>query len=80
MSFFSVLISLSACSSTREMPPAYITEPQADANYTKPVKIFGIGGYKRNSVILTLVDAKERYYTVEAPLDTTLKVGNVYAK
>ncbi len=46
--------------------------------HAAPIKIFGIGRYGANSIILTLIDAQNRYFTIEAKADTSLKIGSVY--
>lgn len=48
------------------------------SEHAAPIKIFGIGRYASNSMILTLVDAQSRYFTIETLADTTLKIGAVY--
>jgi hypothetical protein len=50
------------------------------AMYTAPFRIYGIGGYSRHVSVLTLEDAQNRYFTVMAALDTSLKVGMIYGK
>jgi hypothetical protein len=71
------LLVFSACSSVKQMPYNNNNE-QLLSNSAKPVKIFSIGFYNSNSVILTLVDAKNQYLTLQAPVNNNLKIGDVY--
>lgn len=50
------------------------------SEHPAPLKIFGIGRYSSSSMILTLVDSKSNYFTIETALDTSLKIGAVYPK
>ncbi len=71
-----VLILLSSCAVIK---PAAPDNRVVLEEHVAPIKIFGIGRYAANSIILTLVDAQNKYFTIEAPVDTNLKIGNVYA-
>lgn len=73
ITLFSLFL-LAACASPRNMP----NNSQVLAEHVGPIKIFGIGRYASNSMILTLIDAQSRYFTIETPIDTTLKIGAVY--
>lgn len=70
-----LFLSLSACSSTKSIP---VNNDKILQAHSKPVTIFGIGNYRQNSIILTLVDAQNQYFTLEAPKTGNFKVGNVY--
>lgn len=69
-----LLILLPACSTTRNAP----NNSQILAEHVPPLKIFGVGHYSSNSIILTLIDANNQYFTVEAPVDTNYKIGKAY--
>ncbi|EHQ29403.1 hypothetical protein [Mucilaginibacter paludis] len=70
-----LLLSLSACTATKS---TLDSSNQAIKSHAQPVKIFGIGSYSSKSIVLTLVDAENKYFTVEVPKIPSLKVGDVY--
>ena len=72
-----LLLLLSSCATIK--PDNLPDNRQVLIEHASPIKIFGIGRYGANSLVLTLVDAQNRYFTIEAPADTTLKIGSVYA-
>jgi hypothetical protein len=73
---FFLLLLICACSVTKNVPPP--NNEIAFETHAKPIKIFGIGYYRTDLMILTLVDSKDQYFTIEAPFDNALRVGNVY--
>ena len=70
--FLSLL--LSACATTKSLPDNRLVL----AEHKAPLKIFSIGHYNSNSLILTLIDAENTYFMIEAPIDTSLRIGKTY--
>lgn len=65
---------ITACSASQKIP-----NNEADLNaYSKPFKIFGVGYWNKSTMVLTLTDIHNQYFTIKIPLDTNLKVGLVY--
>ena len=71
---------VSACTTTKNaitVDDGNSNEPALSA-YSKPLKVFGIGYWSKNYMIVTLTDAKNQYFTMKVLADTTLKIGNIY--
>jgi hypothetical protein len=47
-------------------------------SYTQPFKVFSVGRWSNQYMILTLTDANNKYVVVKTPRDTALKIGSVY--
>lgn len=70
-----LLFLLSACAASKK---AAVNNDAVFKQHTSPVKIFGIGRYNPNQVILTLIDANNQYFVIEEPFREDLKVGAIY--
>lgn len=46
--------------------------------HPQPFKIFGIGNWSPGYSILTLTDSSHQYFTIKAPDDPNLKLGDIY--
>jgi len=66
---------LTCCTTVREQqtPDTAIIQ-----KHTQPFKIFGTGRWNEDYTILTLVDAKNIYFTVTVKRNDSLKVGAIY--
>ncbi|SDT56099.1 hypothetical protein SAMN05216490_4049 [Mucilaginibacter mallensis] len=49
-------------------------------NHPKPVRIFGIGYWPPDYIILTLVDAKNEYFVIKTNRRDGLKVGDIWGQ
>ncbi len=78
--FLWLLLFLPACSVTKNNVVSSGPADQAVqvAPYAPPLKVFGIGVWSDQYMILTLRDANNKYVIVKARRDTTLKIGTVY--
>ena len=57
-----------------------VTDSSVIQAHSKPVKIFGIGYWRPGYMILTLLDAKNEYFTITAKRDDSLKINDIYSR
>lgn len=62
------------CSSTKPV----IDNSAQFSGHPKPYKVFSIGYWQPGYTIITLTDAQNIYFTIKAPKNDTLKVGDIY--
>ena len=55
-----------------------VTDMNELREHQQPFKVFGIGNWRPGYSILTLTDAGHQYFTVKAPDDPNLKIGDIY--
>jgi hypothetical protein len=70
--FFCLL--LFACSSQKQVA----TDTKSFSRYSMPFHIYAIGKWNSQYVILTLVDARNLYFTVKGSYNAALKKGDIY--
>lgn len=73
---FFVLLLFSSCSASKLV----IDNTMILQSHPKPIKIFSIGYWNKDNMILTLTDAQNNYFTIKAMRNDNLKVGNIYQK
>jgi hypothetical protein len=70
-----VCLTFVSCSVTQK---TVIDNDQILNAYSKPFKIFSVGYWTKDYMILTLTDIHNQYFTIKTPVDTTLKPGLAY--
>jgi hypothetical protein len=58
--------------------PVIIAEKPDFTNHPQPYHIFTVGQWNSDYVILTLIDARDIYFTVQAANNPTYKKGVIY--
>ena len=72
-----LLLAVSACTTAKTIVPVDDSK-QVLTTHAQPFKVFGIGRWKKDFVILTLTDANNQYLVVQAREDSSLKIGSIY--
>jgi len=70
-----ICIGFISCAAPRDVK---LTAPEVLRVHAKPLKIFSIGYWDKDHMVLTLTDAVGQYLTVFVARQDSLKVGAVY--
>ena len=65
---------LAACSSQKVM----VNDASAFNTHPQPYRIYSIGKWNQQYSIYTLIDARDKYFTIKADSNSMLKKGDVY--
>ncbi len=69
-------LALASCAAPKM---SVITNPAVMRTHAQPLKIFGIGYWGKDYMVLTLTDARGQYLTVLVRRNDALKAGHDYA-
>ena len=69
-----VLLFLFACSASKPV----IDNSVVLQSHQRPIKIFGVGYWNADYMILTLVDARSSYFTIKTMRNDKIKIGDIY--
>ena len=69
-----ILLFIYSCSASKPI----LNDPDVGRNHPKPVRIFSVGYWNKDYMILTLTDAKNGYFVIKTQRNDSLKVGKIY--
>jgi len=73
--FLAVFVLMAGCASQRRE-----IDDLELLRHTTPIKIFGVGYWRKGFTVLTLVDANKQYFTIIRQSNDSLKIGLVYRR